>query len=368
MADAMADAMPDAPMGCGTLVDASVYVDKAATGMSLGTQNCPFHTLDEALALSAPITTRTIHVAAGAYVQGAIVALAPAIRLSGASAQTVTISGGGTCAITASPCTMTLAGGAGLDNVTVTNATGDAIVVTGGTGAALIDHASASNAKRYGIAVRGTSLTLDHVTVSNNMDDGLNAKMSVITVTNSDFNNNAETGLNIDQGATLSFTGGNVNSNKLDAIFLHNGTSFTPLAHEITNVSLQQNLGFGIYCTSSASCKIRGTKMFGNEVGLVMDVGTNTLDLGTAADPGGNIFAGAQSFEQNTRAGICFQQSGATATYVVEGNTWRTCPPPSRKTGPFCRSNNTYADIAFVPATSTSGTPVIAPATCTHAP
>lgn len=362
---------PDGPAGCGTLAadPADVFVDGAATLESLGTMACPFHTIDEALALAAPATARTIHVAGGEYVQGAIVAIPAKVRLSGASEASVAISGGGTCAVTASPCTLTLEGGAGLDHVTVTNATGDAIVVTGGTGAAMIDHATASDAKRFGIAVRSASLVLDHATVSNNKQDGLNAKQGTITVTASDFRNNAQNALDIDQGATLSITGGNVDSNQFDAIFLHNGSSFAPLAHTITGVSLKQNLGFGIFCAANASCTVRDTTMFGNEIGIVFDVGsTNALDLGTQASPGNNAFAGPLATERNIRAGLCFEQSGAVATQLVEGNTWRACAPPSRKTGPFCRSNNTYSDLAFVPAVVSSGTPVIPPIACTAVP
>jgi hypothetical protein len=102
----------------------------------------------------------------------------------------------------------------------------------------------------------------------------------------------------------------------------------------------------------------------------VYDVGgAGTLDVGTTASAGNNKFAGPGVSDKNIRAGLCFQQSGATQTQAAEGNTWRACPPSTRKiTGPFCVSNNTYADIAYVPAVSTSSSPVMPPAACTASP
>ncbi len=368
--DAPVDAAPDAPAGCGTLATdpSDVFVDHAATGDSVGTASCPFHTIRDAIVLAAPAAPRTIHVAAGDYTETAIVAIRPLETLAGAGEAAVMIDGGGTCAITATACTVTVAGGGALRGATITNTTGDAVVVTGGTGAATIDHVSAANAKRFGFAIRG-AVQLDHVTASGNGLDGLNAKMATVTITSSDFKNNSENGLDIDQGATLAYTGGLLNGNQGDAIFLHNGSSFTALAHQLAGLSIVQNLGFGIFCASNASCRIRNTTMFGNEVGVVFDVGTaNALDVGTAASPGGNLFAGPQVTDRNVRAGLCFEQSGATQTQLVEGDTWRACPPPAKKIGPFCRSNNVYSDIAFVPAVATSGSPVIAPTACSVSP
>jgi hypothetical protein len=188
-----------------------------------------------------------------------------------------------------------------------------------------------------------------------------------VTVTDSAFVNNQDDGLDIDQAATLALTGGIVHNNDSAGIRLHNGTSFTPLAHAITGADIQQNLGFGIDCSSNASLKLRGTTMFQNEVGLFVLVGAGVLDLGTAADPGNNVFAGATPVNGNARAGLCFENSAATQTVLVEGNTWRVCPPPQRKIpGPFCRSNNTYSDIAFASAAATG--PVVPPAACTVGP
>ena len=361
--DAAADAPVDALAGCGVLDPAEVVVDNAATDASMGTLNCPFHSIAEALALPAPASARRIRVHAGTYAEPVLLSVPTLVTLEGVGA--VTIGGaGGACAVTVAPsCTISLAGGATLRAVTVTSTTGNAVEVRSGTGAARIEQVIASGAKHNGFAVRA-DVVIDQSAALDNDLDGLDARMATVTVTSSEFRLNEENGLDIDQGATLTFTTGKVHNNKRRGILLRNG------ANTITNADIQQNLFAGIDVFTTASLTLRGTTMYQNEFGVLFGVGaSNKLDIGTAAQAGNNVFAGVTAVNRNVRAGLCMEQTGATATQVVEGNTWRGCPPPQRKiTGPFCVSNNTYSDIAFVPAVSTSGSPALVPATCTVGP
>ena len=373
--DADIDAPPDAAVGCGVIDLAEIVVDKTSTAASVGTSNCPFHTIGEALALPAPTAARRIRVRGGVpavvYAEPILLAVPALVTLEGEANDRVILGGAGAaCAVTVAPsCTVSLAGGGVLRAVTVTNTTGNAVEVRSGTGAARIEQVIASNAKQNGFAVRA-DVTLDQSAALDNMADGLDARTAVVTVTSSEFRLNDGHGLDIDQGATLVLTGGKIHNNQGRGVLLHNGTQFTVLAHAITNADIQQNLFAGIDVSSNATLTLRGTTMYQNEFGVLFLVGTsNKLDIGTSSQAGNNVFAGVTAVNKNVRAGVCMEQTGATATQIVEGNTWRACPPPQRKiTGPFCVSNNTYSDIAFVPAVSTSGAPALAPASCTVGP
>ena len=364
--DAAVDAPPDATVGCGVLDLAEVVVDKASTAMSLGTATCPFHSITEALALPAPTSARRIRVHAGTYTEPVLLSIPTLVTLEGVA--NVVIGGaGGACAVTVAPsCTVSLAGGATLRAVTVTNTTGNAVEVRTGTGPARIEQVTATTAKQNGFAVRA-DVIVDQSFALDNDADGLDARTASVTITSSEFRLNAGHGLDIDQGATLALTGTKIHNNQGRGILLHNGSQLVSLAHTITNADIQQNLFAGIDVATNASLTLRGTTMYQNEFGILFGVGsTNQLDIGTAAQAGNNIFAGTTLVNRNVRAGLCMERTGSTATQIDEGNSWRVCPPPQRKiTGPFCVSNNTYSDIAFVPAVSTSGSPALVPATCT---
>ena len=381
IADASLDApASDAPVGCGVLPDdpADVFVDARSTAaMQVGTASCPFLTISAALALSPPTAPRRVHVKGGVpavdYIEPGLLALPPQLTLEGDGADRVTVGGvggGGSCAIVVSPsCTVSLAGGATLRDLTVTSATGSAIEVKAGTGPARIERVIATRAKQIGFAIRADAV-LDHASALDNDGDGLDARTATVTVRDSEFRLNTGHGLDIDTGATLTLTGATIHNNGGRGILLHNGTQFAPLAHAITGADIQQNLFAGIDVASNASLTLRGTTMFQNEFGVLYQVGpSNTLDVGTSAAPGNNVFAGATPVNGNARAGLCMQSTRATPTQLVEGNRWRACPPAQKKiTGPFCSSNNGYSDIAYVPAVATSGPPVVAPAACTVGP
>ncbi len=371
--DAAFDAAPDAleidaVVGCGVLDPAEVVVDKMSTATSTGTANCPFHTIAEALALPAPTSARRIRVRSGTYDEG-LLSIPALVTLEG-DGNVILGGAGGACIATVAPgCTVSLAGGATLRAVTVTSTTGNAVEVRAGTGAARIENVIATGAKSNGFAIRA-DVVLDHCSALDNTLDGVDARTAIVTMTTSEIRLNKGHGLDIDQGATLVFTGGKIHNNQGRGILLHNGTQLAPLMHTVTNADIQQNLFAGIDVFTNASLTLRGSLMYQNEFGVLFGVGsTNKLDVGTAAQAGNNVFAGVTAVNKNVRAGICMEHAGATATQVVEGNTWRACPPPQRKiTGPFCVSNNTYSDIAYVPAVSTSGAPALAPATCTVGP
>ncbi len=380
VADTMDAMAPDGPLGCGVLpVDpVDVFVDARSTAsMQLGTASCPFLTISEALALPPPTAPRRVHVKGGVpavdYIEPRLLVLPPQLTLEGDGAERVTIGGvggGGSCAIVVSPsCTVSVAGGATLRDLTVTSATGSAIEVKSGTGAARIEGVIATRAKQIGFAVRA-DVVLDHALALDNDGDGLDARTAIVTVRDSEFRLNTGHGLDLDTGATLDLTGAKIHNNGGGGILLHNGTQFAPLAHAVTDADIQQNLFAGIDVASNASLTLRGTTMFQNEFGVLYQVGpSNTLDVGTGVEPGNNVFAGATLVNRNARAGLCMQSTRATPTQLVEGNHWRGCPPAQKKiTGPFCSSNNGYSDIAYVPVVASSAAPAVAPVACSVGP
>ncbi|MBL8623238.1 MAG: right-handed parallel beta-helix repeat-containing protein [Myxococcales bacterium] len=384
--DASVDAPPlDAPpldaltpdaSACGSTSATDVYVDRAASGPSLGTALCPYHTIREATTLPAPAVggARTIHVAgaspAASYVEAGLVVVGARVTLVGSGEAQVTISGGGTCAYYAGPCTLSVQDGGAVQGVTVTSATGHAIEV-GGSGIGALAHVTATDAAQVGFLIRGAA-TLDSVTAHRPQGNGLDARNAAVTIQASTFEySQGGWGVRIDQGATLTLTGGSITGNALGGVQLQNGSQFVVLAHAITGAQVLQNLGYGVQVASNASLRLRGTTLLSNEAGVVLAVGaSNQLDLGTAAAPGGNVLAGASPGQSNVRAGLCLEQSGATATQAIEGDSWRSCPPTTRKitTSFTCHATGAYADLVYLPAVATSGSPFLSPAACTVGP
>lgn len=379
--DANVDALPPDALGpdasaCGPTSASDVYVDRAASGPSQGTALCPYHTIREATTLPAPAVggQRTIHVAgaspAASYVEAGLVVVGARVTLIGAGEAQVTISGGGTCAYYAGPCTLSVQDGGAVQGVTVTSVTGHAIEV-GGSGTGALAHVTATDAAQVGFLIRGAA-TLDSVTAHRPQSHGLDARNAVVTIQASTFEySQGGWGVRIDQGATLTLTAGLITGNALGGVQLQNGSQSVVLAHVITGAQVLQNLGYGVQVASNASLRLRGATLLSNEAGVVLAVGaSNHLDLGSVAEPGGNVLAGVSPGQSNVRAGLCLEQSGATATQAIEGDTWRSCPPTTRKitTSFTCHATGAYADLVYLPAVATSGSPFLPPATCTIGP
>ena len=369
---------PDLTFSCGTLAadPSDVYVDKSATTASVGTQACPFHTVREATTLAAPgaATTRTIHLAGGAYVESGLVSVGARVILAGAGEALVAISGGGTCATAAATCTVSVQAGGTLSGVTASSSVGYAVEIGSGADGAVIDHVTARDSAFDGFCVRA-SATLSNISALSNLRWGLtgrsmSASAITLSITNVTIRGNQQGGLLVDRLASLTLTGGTVESNALDGIDLGDSSTVTGARQfTLANLSVRSNLGYGISVASTGSLHLRGSTLLGNEAGLVFGVGTtNVLDVGTVADAGGNTFGVATASNRNVRSGLCFEQSGATSSRVAEGDTWSACPPTSSKSPTStCHGINTYADVGYVPA-GTGGNPVAAPASCTIGP
>jgi hypothetical protein len=366
------DAAPPDAMGCGTLPadPIDVYVDQTSAMPSTGTQTCPFLTIAEATALTAPATTRMIHVAGSTpplvYDEAAVVVVRPGEHLSGDGEATTRITGGSQCTIAS--CAVSVRGGT-LSGVTVVSATGIAVEIPIGADGSTLTNVTARDSEDDGLYVRA-SATLANVTSRSNGRHGLSARNGTIDITNSSFDQNDNDGIFADRDVVINFTGGTASGNDSDGIFLQDSSTVTgALLHTLTDIQVIGNLSYGIYATGTASLIVRSTTMRQNEAGLVFAYGTsNTLDVGTGAQPGNNVFGGATPTQRNIRAGLCLENSGATGSQVAEGDSWASCPPTQGLVPSFtCHALNTYADVGYVPDDS-GGPPVAPPASCTVGP
>ncbi|MCC6999451.1 MAG: right-handed parallel beta-helix repeat-containing protein [Deltaproteobacteria bacterium] len=371
-----ADAQPADAAGCGALAadPTDVYVDRSATTTSVGTQACPFHSIREATLLTAPAGSRIIHVRGGTpafvYSETGPIAVRAREHLQGDGETLTQVTGVARCSVF--DCVVTLAATARLSGFTVTGA---AVEIPTGADGAAVDHVTVTGSNNDGFYVRATA-QLSNVTARANQRHGLDARTGTVTITDSHFDGNDDDGVHADRQVVIDFRRGSASNNTLLGIALQDSaTVSSSRMHTLTDVVIERNLGFGIEVGSTASLRLRNTVMRQNEVGLVFTPSSatgNLLDLGTATagGAGGNVFAGNVAGSRNLRSGLCIQQSGAAGSQVAEGDTWSVCPPSQRRiTGPFCVSQNTYADVGYVQASGvTDAPPLAAPASCTVGP
>jgi len=375
LADAQpADAQPADAAGCGTLAadPTDVYVDRSASATSVGTQACPFHTIREAALLTAPAGSRVIHVRGGTprfvYSETGPLAVRAREHLQGDGEALTQVTGVARCSVF--DCVVTLAATARLSGFTVTGA---AVEIPTGADGASVDHVTVTGSNNDGFYLRATA-QLSDVTARQNLRHGLDARTATVTITDSHFDGNDDNGINADRQVVIDFRRGSASNNTSRGIALADSATINSARmHTLTDLVIERNLGFGIEVGATASLRLRTTVMRQNEVGLVFtpsSATSNVLDLGTSASAGGNVFAGNLLGSRNIRAGLCIQSSGAAGSQVAEGDTWSVCPPSQRRiTGPFCVSQNTYADVGYVQARGvTDAPPLAAPTTCTVGP
>ena len=369
-ADAAPVDEPDSgPAACGSLTTdpVEVFVDPNSARESIGTQPCPFLTIEEAAALEAPAGTRTIYVAGAdpalTYELSDVLLIRSGERLVGEGEDAVLFTGGGGCFI--DDCVISIRGG-GVSGITAVSETGIAIEVPAGNDGSTISNVTARDSDRDGLYVR-SSVTIANVTSRGNGRDGLNARTGIITIVDSKFDRNDNHGIFADQQVTIQMVGGSINSNRDDGAFLADNSG-VGREHSVSGVDVIQNLGFGIAVFGPSSLTLRDTTLRSNEVGVSFRAGaSNFLDIGTAADPGGNHFGGATG--RNVRSGLCIVNSGANGSQVGEGNLWRSCAPTQREiNGSFCVSQNTYSDVGFVPSATGGSAPLAPPADCEVGP
>ncbi len=352
----------DAPVPCGapSATATDVYVDRASGGAGLGNAACPFHSILEASALSwSPASgKRTIHVAAGAYSELNVIRLADHVVLAGAGPAALHVTGGGVCSGGIGNCVFELEGGAEAFGFTV-DANGSNGVVTNASSAKppLVHHAvvTGSTGATAGILVRGSADVGPQVSCTANAV-GLHAigtgNVHVLAPTAADtnaFSDNQTHGIHMEASAVLAFDGGELARNTVNGIRL---AGITSSVQTISGAYVHENGAAGLFVSNAASASVRGSRFEGNRIGLVFTRTTaNTLDLGTTAAPGHNVFGTKAGGSRNTVAGVCGYVVPANTTISAVGNLWSACVPTYVSVA-SCDVVPTsgYLDIIFAPA------------------
>lgn len=336
----------DADAGCAPLSSTAVdvYVDKSSTKASVGTRECPFHTVGEGTSLAAPTgSTRTIHVVNGGstladYAEGGLEVKANVVLL-GDGLTKVKISGSGACREGGGNCTVLVDGTGTLDGFLVSGSG----ITTSATGKAIVKNTEVTGSSGDGLRVLG-SVDLTNIQASANATNGMTvtgsgavhvlAGASVIN----DFDGNGGDGINVGGTAMLTFDGGTASSNKGSGVVL-GSTLAVATPHKITGLTANSNgvgtaaKSTGIVVQNSNSLSLRSsTTLMNTGAGLWMTYGTaNALDIGFTGSPGANAFTSPDTTKRN-RIGLCLDSSGATATQPADGDKWSTCTPAPTQT------------------------------------
>ena len=233
-----------------------------------------------------------------------------------------------------------------LDGVTVRNWKSAAIGAVGGTvvlrGGTLIDYAGAAPTApsagcgavilgSYYVGTQASALTMDHSTISNAAGHAICVQNNLIggvfdqlTLTQSTITASGGAAIASEFaqgfGAVVALDGMTLANNGY-GIFWAGRTSgsFDVRNTTVTGSSAAGGIGAGIYvyATPSASFKLRASTVSGGAQDGVTFGGfvTMAVDLGTAADPGGNTFTG------NAASGL-FNGMAPGQTLNAVGNTW----------------------------------------------
>lgn len=325
--------------GCGTLAASAVdvYVDKGSSKPSVGTTDCPFHSIKEATDLAA-VSGRTIHVKGGTaaapanYAETGAVVVKTGVILEGDGLTTTKITNAAACT-GGSNCAVEVQNGATLDGFTVTG-TGNGIVTGAGDGAATLRNLAVTGAQD-GILALGMLNITGAVQANNNALAGLHANATTgfrtvkITGTGNEFNENMGQGILVEGQTKLDATGATASTNKGGGIYLQS-TVTVANEHLITGFTIKSNgsgaapAGDGIRVASTSSLKLRTTVLQQNgHNGLSFSFTTmNALDIGPS---GGNSFSSMTSGNKNGAAGICLQNSLGTGSVDANGNKWAAC-------------------------------------------
>lgn len=377
----------DAAVVCGTLSGTAtdVYVNKASSLPSVGTVTCPFHTIKEATDLAA-VSGRTIHVKGGTsaapanYTESGALLVKTGVSLVGDGLAVTKItnqaacSGGGNCAVE-------VQGGATIDGFAV-NGTGSGIVTSASDVAATVRNVSIT-VSQDGILALGSATLAGEVQANGNGGNGLHANSTTartvtISGTGNQFDTNTQEGILVEGSSRLNMTGGEASTNKTNGIHLRSTTGKTGTDQNvITGASVRGNgtgtAGNGIVVETASSLKLRNTVVLENKhngLVVIFGTGTNALDIGNSVtDPGGNTFSVPATGSRNSAAGVCLENSGATASQPGEGNKWAACAlttPAVVETSITgnCTSNAGLAEIAYKKSSAGGTDPVaITPAT-----
>jgi hypothetical protein len=386
--DGASDTATDA--GCGALAATAVdvYVDKASAKPSVGTTECPFHTIKEATDLAA-VSGRTIHVKGGTaatpanYAETGLVAVKNGVTLEGDGLATTKITNAAACA-GGSMCAVEVQNGGTIDGFTITG-TGNGIVTGATDGIATVKNVLVTGAQD-GILALGVAKLTGGVQLNGNMLNGLHAKASAartvtISGTGNEFDTNKGKGIFVEGSSKLDATGGEAKNNEGGGIYI-TATVAAATPHLITGMTVTGNgtsaaAADGINVASTSSLKLRDSVMQSNThhgVSFAYST-TNTLDIGAG---GNNTFSSMSDAKKNGAAGLCLNDSGATGSVNGNGNKWGDCgvvlsPGPTQtviSTGECSGFSGSKVEVAYKKSASGGNNPVsfTGLGTCTVAP
>jgi hypothetical protein len=182
------------------------------------------------------------------------------------------------------------------------------------------------------------------------------------------FDDNKGNGIDMNGAAVLNFEGGEANRN-FQGLRLAGPSAGGLSGHSIVALTAHGNIGpGGVVLYSGQTVKMRSSTLTGNSgVGLYYDyINGSTLDIGTAASPGANVFGGATASDRNTVAGLRLCGVTMADQQPAAGDSWSACAPS--QTFVDCKATATgYSDILYGPMLASSGVPVNVTA-CTVGP
>ncbi|MGZ3419726.1 MAG: right-handed parallel beta-helix repeat-containing protein [Polyangiales bacterium] len=359
---------------CGALDSAHVYVDVATTKPGIGTATCPFPDIQAALAVPLVAPTidagaggagilRTVHVAAGNYVESGKVSIPAFVALVGAGASTTKIVASGAC-IGGEACAVELAEAhqrSRLEGFTITGAHTGVVTVAMTTSLISVSSVSVTGVVD-GIHALG-AVTLDHVELHANSGWGVRARGSVV-MTSSQISTHAIGGVLVDGAGSLSASDTSIESNGTGVVIAANGgASFDGCRIQKNGSSAAPSNGITV--GPEGSLRLRNTSLLGNtHNGLAIAFGppsdagapARTLDLGTGSSPGKNVLSSATTSLRNAHAALCFESVASGTAFAgmvsVEGNSWSACSsttPTVAETAISgdCASVTTQLEIAY---------------------
>ncbi len=371
--DALPDALPDdaadaadaADAGCGALAasDKDVWVDKGSTKPSVGTAACPFKTIREATELDA-VPGRTIHVKAGNYAESGALKVKNGVKLLGDGVGGTKITAAGSCA--EGSCAVEVAAGGTLEGVAVTGS-GHGVVTTDGANPAIVKNVLVTEAQD-GILVLGAAEIGPNVQANKNEQNGVHAKGSKttkLTGAGNEAKENEANGILVEGSARLEITGTTTASNNRGhGVHLKSTTPATPAGrHSIDGLTARLNgmtsagtfvaASSGVYVEATSSLKLRDSVLLQNgQNGLTVIFASNTLDVGTSGDAGGNTFSVSAAASRNRRAAMCLENTGGAGSQPAQGNKWAACallgqPVSQTSITGTCDALGTQEEIAY---------------------
>jgi len=380
-----ADLGTDAGPACAPLPTnaADVYVDSRSSTAEVGTAACPMRTILGALALP-PRTSgvRTVHVLGAStgttYLETATVVVPNSVIVEGAgrAAVRVATSAPALC-VGAARCVVEVRGSGILRALSVIpvpggapgSADGVALTATAAGGAPVVEDVESVN--HGGNAFRtATTATLRGVRGAGTTN-GVYADTgtSVLTIgnlgaTRSVFETNRTNGVLVESGV-LNITGAIASNNGSGGIVVLSVLGDT--SHSISNCNAENNgvtsagttSGVGVYVGLGARASVTGTTMLGNGgVGLIFV--RSTAAPPTSVSLSCNVFAvPGDATRNNSRAGLCVENSGATGSLVhrlnVFSTTTPTCPSTQLEISGISGSCSSlapgYSDVVYQRAT-----------------